>query len=1189
MGSGGGKGGGQSVKIYDYYGSIAATVCCGTVDELVAIIIDGDQVWELGDVLQENSPNPYVGTIAGRGTFKFYWGTEDQELAADSILHAENNTLQEQHPDYKGIAFIEFVDLLFGRERVSAPNVEVVVNRKPIQSLITDTPSELDDDQANLLCAAAELMTNNRFGLNLPLELFDAATFQTAAYGLWARRELCYGSPLLNTQDSLRSFMSNIGLMTDSFLRWDATGAKIEAGYWTHGETIDPETLPFITADDLTDPPDLDADSWTGMETGWAVTFNDRDRVYKESSEKYDDISLIEVTGEPNRATLKRPYITRRDQAIAHAVEWGKSRALPGLSGKISVRKTRAVNLRVGSLFRLDVDAEPGGTQLAQICRIIEMSYPKTGSVEIKLEAETNLVPLAHTPPVTGGNPGQTIEEPVELIYVRPVELPPKLSNTDYGVAVLTQRQDSMTIGYSLLYDDSADGDFPMIGNQRTFAVRCSLDSALSDTAKGSDEVGYDSEIDAPVLDTSTAFDIDLLNLADDLGMTSARNDQLLLLLIEIEDSGDRTGQVKLDANGFPMLEILSLSAMTAPEAGKRQIEALRGRFGTMKRSFSAGSEAWLIYKDSIKVFAHKDFPTAASNQTTCYFKTQPYNVFISRDISGDGTTEFLFPTDRLFAPQINMTATPSSGYVGVAVTVEGSISDQDGDLTFWSVSYRKVGAGVQDEVSVAGGPIEATNQYDFKVPIRFVESGTYDVIIRAKDNTTFTDSFIETSFQTAISAVGDSNPPAASTGLTATTGFLMIWLEWINPEDSDLDYIEVWGSDTNDLATAAKLADTGASFFAHNVSTADDHYYWIRAVDTSGNVGPYNAGQYSGTHGTANVLITGDNVGQNEIIAYAANIANGIITNAKIANLSVDKLTGGTIGAIQMILAANGIFKSANYVQGESGFMLNGNGNAELYNALIRSGTIIGGVSKSQNYEEGVSGAKINWDTGAAEFWNVNIYGTVPAPQVFLGTTELASGSDYTHESGESPLTLTISTAAGTTAYYRTDGLVPSGLPSEIVPTNNQISISANSQLRVVAFEDSTSRSSSTFSAGFSFVTFTVEFSQGAGGWYFRIPNQPVFGSLKYRRRWGLTGWPRLNSQYWLDWSSTYTIGSGGWISLGNPAYYSPSDPECDEVLIIVSALPSLTPTVDGLCYKTNGGTSKYTSSEINAYKTTE
>ena len=47
MGGGGGKAGGAG-QTYDYYGTLAGGLCVGPVDELVAIIANGQEVWPKG-------------------------------------------------------------------------------------------------------------------------------------------------------------------------------------------------------------------------------------------------------------------------------------------------------------------------------------------------------------------------------------------------------------------------------------------------------------------------------------------------------------------------------------------------------------------------------------------------------------------------------------------------------------------------------------------------------------------------------------------------------------------------------------------------------------------------------------------------------------------------------------------------------------------------------------------------------------------------------------------------------------------------------------------------------------------------------------------------------------------------------------------------------------------------------------
>jgi hypothetical protein len=1293
-GGGGKKGSSASTGVYDYFASIAGAVCFGTVDHLAAIVIDNKQVWAdpYQNAFRESSPNPYVGTIPGYGTFHFYWGTESQSLDLTSVLLAANNETgsvdkaADNHPPYRGIAFIEFRDLLFGREKVSAPNIEIVVGRKPVQSLITGVPTDVVDNQVNPLTAVAELLTNYRYGLGQPSALFNLTSFQDTAANIELGKALTYCSPFMNEQTTLRSVLADMYALSDSFLTWEASTAKIKAGFWLHGESIDASSLPLIVDENMTQTPDFDASGWDTVKTGFSVTFADRERLYKESSEKFDDLTLIDLVGEPSRDTLARPWITRRDQARAHATEWCKSVSRPSLTGKLTVRRKNALPLVVGSLFQADIDAEPSGNQLRQVFRLEAKEFNQTGSVDLTITAENNLMPLAYTVPSAMGTDDTGFAEPSKFIYVRPMELPPDFSNADYGIAVLAQRADNLTVGYGLLYDDEEGGSYITLGTQRTFGVRATLLDAYSSSAKSADDPAYDPNTDAPVLDMATSNLLDLDNVPDDLGLVSARENQLLLIIAEIESTGVRAGQIKLDANGFAIMEILSVSAMTVPEAGYRAIEALRGRFSTGARSFSAGAEAWLIRKSSVTIYTHKDFPVAAeSPQQTCFFKTEPFNIFQSRDISEDASVPFLFPTARFFAPKIEYQLPLTGPFAGVPYILTGTLTDKDANMSSWSVSYYPVEGG--QETVVAGGPLENTGEYPFSVPITFLRTGSYKIVIRVKDVTAFTDSYVEETIDATVTiASSEIDPPS---GLTTITGFKSIWLEWTNPVDEEFDSVEIWVNTVNNIASAQPVITTGAAFAAYSVEDVITRYFWIRSKDRSGNKSAFTPGATSGVVGVArNVLtssevegagveivdtlpvtgltegrvvylttdkkiyrytgtawtsavdavdvsgqiaegqiatnaitadkilagaITAAKVGTNEIITAAANIGNAVITSAKIASLSVAKLATGEMTAAELTMSGTGaIIKSANFSD-TAGFQLKGDGSAKVASLEVRGnavvgtgadGVLVGSISatgveiyspdnlalalagnskirlyikrpaggslsgtiwfktgtdttwdvaksktftmtagddnyqtylidmstvagwtgtlkqlrldpvgdtstgtfrigfvriendygapltawnftatdegwtgnasldtlewatgdvnilQSANYIQGVSGWAIKGN-GAAEFWDVNIYGSVAFPIVFAGATQLTTGNSYGFLE---TVTLTISSPAGTTSYYRTDGQVPTGQVSEQVPSSGIVTLTAYAMLRIRAYENSTGRSSDIF-----------------------------------------------------------------------------------------------------------------------------
>ncbi len=87
-----------------------------------------------------------------------------------------------------------------------------------------------------------------------------------------------------------------------------------------------------------------------------------------------------------------------------------------------------------------------------------------------------------------------------------------------------------------------------------------------------------------------------------------------------------------------------------------------------------------------------------------------------------------------------------------------------------------------------------------------------------------------------------DIIPPSAPTSLTAEGWFGNINLEWANPTDPDLSYIEVWENDIDDRDTAVKIAEVKGTSYQRYLGSFVVRYYWVRAVDRTGNISGYNA-----------------------------------------------------------------------------------------------------------------------------------------------------------------------------------------------------------------------------------------------------------------------------------------------------------------------------------------------------------
>ncbi|NIH77435.1 putative phage tail protein [Ochrobactrum sp. P20RRXII] len=110
----------------------------------------------------------------------------------------------------------------------------------------------------------------------------------------------------------------------------------------------------------------------------------------------------------------------------------------------------------------------------------------------------------------------------------------------------------------------------------------------------------------------------------------------------------------------------------------------------------------------------------------------------------------------------------------------------------------------------------------------------TYKVRIRARDRNANASPTTETITHVAVK---DTTPPAPVTDPKVAAGLNSIWLNWINPTDDDLDHIEIWEHTANDLSKATMVGVTaGTSFSRSGLAYDTTRYYWLIAVDTSGN-----------------------------------------------------------------------------------------------------------------------------------------------------------------------------------------------------------------------------------------------------------------------------------------------------------------------------------------------------------------
>lgn len=713
-----GKTGQDGTGLYDYYGTIAGVICGGPVDALQCVLIDDKDVWPGAaayDSTLSYSEGAYVAhggrtwqaitsvpsgadyappnesywslyalrrgsedfvtvTIPEWGAMRLYWGTATQ--TQDPLLTATANDLDEEHPDYVGVCYLVLVNFLFGRGRTAAPNISVVVERPADQSVITGDASALDDGQANYFAAVAEMATSSR-GLAQSATLLDAATWQAAADALQVARGRAAISPLLDSQTTLREFLQASGEMLDAWLRWHAEAALVEAGVWVHGEI--PTSVHTLTADDLTERPQIDCGSWDDVATGVSVGFPDRERAWKDTSEKLDDLHAAAVVQEPRRQEVSADHLTRRSGASKLASEMLRRVARPSLSASVSVRRSKGLAILPGDWVLLDVDLEPGGAALLQYCRVLSRTVRRIGPIDFEMAGETTLAPI---PWVSGQAIQEAVQETVPAItaFVA-IETPPRLAANDDSVMLLPIRPSAKVVGATVWYHRTSGGEKLAIGNVTGFAAEVALDADIS---------AADTSIVLMVGDQADLAKLDLQP-----GAEGAADDQLLLVLVQRHGAtGEEPNYPDWTWDHYTYMEVASISAQELTAPGEYTATVLRGRCGTRALDFAAAScRAFVVSRLALVELTHGDFSGLRENSSTDaaspfgWLTLQPYTA-LSRLPLADATAHpFWFAPKRGRAPAFSLTtpatwtAVSLTGTYPLSLAVAGDWTDRDENL----------------------------------------------------------------------------------------------------------------------------------------------------------------------------------------------------------------------------------------------------------------------------------------------------------------------------------------------------------------------------------------------------------------------------------------------------------------------------------------------------------------------------
>lgn len=175
---------------------------------------------------------------------------------------------------------------------------------------------------------------------------------------------------------------------------------------------------------------------------------------------------------------------------------------------------------------------------------------------------------------------------------------------------------------------------------------------------------------------------------------------------------------------------------------------------------------------------------------------------------------------------------TDSAGNPSVSITATWTANTEP-DLSFYEIEITESGFTVVEPV--------ITRRYTRPA----LTGRTYSIRVRAVDRAGNRSGW--TASQNIVGA-GDTTPPAAPASFTVATSLGSFFLEWVNPSASDLSKIEVWENTVNNSGTATRIATVNAmpsargGFTRSGLSSGDTRWFWIKAVDTSGNASVFSA-----------------------------------------------------------------------------------------------------------------------------------------------------------------------------------------------------------------------------------------------------------------------------------------------------------------------------------------------------------
>ena len=495
---------------YNYYLGVQLVFGYGPADEFIELRVD-DKVADLVKAVFKYKDTWYPGAVASKefvgDKCEFYIcspsildnGDPPSGVVGKCVLYqgtftqGTNNYLSGvwQEPDMS--AFRPLLHMVMEKcylgNSDTPPPISIIARRCPNQLGLTGGRHNVNGD-ANIACAAYELMTNNMWGMKIPEDKIDVDSFRRCG-NLTASESL--GISML-----VQSAMLGKDLLAEVLRHADGVVyADPVTGLYTMTlarEFSEEEKEDLLVIDDssiLEDSFDFSRTSWEMTKNTIIVEYTDR-ASFETKPVQYQDLANIDVRGGMIDAeTFSYLGFSNDTAAMNTAARVSKMKASPLVSAKMSLKRI-GYKLRPGSGFWL---RKPDRGLANVLMRVIEISYGTLDDPAIKITAmedifEVNAV--AYVPP----GPGDWVPPVTALAPFaaqRVIEAPA------FGADDMSRRflitmgvpASNGVIGYDVWSDPSGATNYQITNVVEGYTPSAVLSSGLSRTGPEVDAVGF--------------------------------------------------------------------------------------------------------------------------------------------------------------------------------------------------------------------------------------------------------------------------------------------------------------------------------------------------------------------------------------------------------------------------------------------------------------------------------------------------------------------------------------------------------------------------------------------------------------------------------------------------------------------------------------------------------------------------